>query len=237
MDRSSARSTPPDEPAPTARPRQQRLTTGYFECTRRIERLKKFQDLIRHKERYAGHLEFARPLEELIGKHENVLAPLVLDREINRLIPIVHSYLLAIGLGLALTLRIPVEDYNDSGQLIHRMTERKLDLIRSYFDLPHSQYTYEKIMGLLDQGIGFYEARSQRAFWELFNPLIWLAWILKTPLFVLEHAGFPNFEGRVFGAYAWTVRILMLFLIGGLAARVWGIPSWDAILRLLQMER
>ncbi|MGE3278094.1 MAG: hypothetical protein AB7O67_23540 [Vicinamibacterales bacterium] len=79
-------------------PKSFRFPPGYFACSRAIERLKKFQDLIRHHKRWAHQIEFARPLDQLIPKgtkpeHQHT----VIEREINRLLPLVGQDLHMVG--------------------------------------------------------------------------------------------------------------------------------------------
>src|ERR1700719_1324692 len=54
------------EPATGNEPLYLRRQPGYFHCRKALKRVKCFQDLIRHKERWAGDLDLAQPLEELI---------------------------------------------------------------------------------------------------------------------------------------------------------------------------
>ena len=42
------------------------LRPGYFRCKRALRYLRKFQDLIRHRERFALDIDLARPLAELL---------------------------------------------------------------------------------------------------------------------------------------------------------------------------
>ncbi len=46
--------------------RVRRVTPSYFECGRRLEVLRRFQDLVRQNERWAHEIDFARPLADLL---------------------------------------------------------------------------------------------------------------------------------------------------------------------------
>src|SRR5690242_11774025 len=86
------------------RPRAMRFPPGYFACGRVVKDLQKFQDLIRHHRSWAHQIEFARPLKELIPKdtkpeHEQT----VIEREINRLLPLVGQDLFMVGISTHVT--------------------------------------------------------------------------------------------------------------------------------------
>ncbi len=84
---------------------------GYFRCKHLIEKLEKYQDLVRYDVRRSAELA-RRPLEELIDKDEKIPTFLLLEREIRRLSPIVSDALEEAHVGMILSyteedLRIP----------------------------------------------------------------------------------------------------------------------------------
>src|SRR5208283_2153182 len=204
-------------------PREIRLTTGYFECKKRIERLKRFQNLLRHREKWAHQLDFAPPLERLIpeisepvpdgersGYMPNlnrdqlraVREPVVIDREINRLIPMVHAYLNVVNIKTIYTQTSQFRDFDESERPMRRETERHFDAVLDYFSISRLPgirpgEEFELLLGITERGIGIYEGRLKVAKREMFNPLIWIATVLSAPLYVLARAGFDESPGAV----------------------------------------
>jgi hypothetical protein len=243
-------------------PREIRLTTGYFECTKRIERLKRFQNLLRHREKWAHQFNFAPPLSRLIpelskpvpdAERSDILGnlspeqinamrePVLIDREINRLIPMVHAYLNAVYIDTIYTHTSRLREFDESqGRPVNRDTARDFDAVLDYFNLNETpgfersrQLEFELLIGLAERGIGMYEARRQVAKHEMVNPLTWIAAVLRAPLFVLERAGFDESPGAVQSvvvqAYAWFVRLLIVIVLV-LAATKLGISiPWEQI--------
>lgn len=180
-------------------PRIRLLTTGYFECNRRIETLKRFQDLVRHRERWAHQIDFARPLEELLPEGTTEVArPEIIEQQISRLQPLVSGFLFQAGIATTFTFSQPSFD-REKDRVVMDPAGR-YDVIIQYFELPGGdlgrarQEWFEKVMNVLEQGIGVYEARRARALREKFNPLSWLAGILRIPLIVLGRAGLLDTE-------------------------------------------
>ena len=195
--------------------REIRLTTGYFDCKKRIERLKRFQNLLRHREKWTHQLDFAPPLERLIPEISEPVPdeersgympnlnrdqlramrePALIDREINHLIPMVHAYLNVVNVRTVYTQTSQYRDFDESERPVSRETERHFDAVLDYFSISRLPgirrgEEFELLLGLTDRGIGIYEARLKVAMREMFNPLIWVAAVLSAPLYVLERAG------------------------------------------------
>ena len=69
--------------------------------------------------------------------------------------------------------------------------EDRYDLILDYFRLPRERdayQAYEAVMAALEQAIGVYEARLRQAKRDLFNPVVWVAHVIRLPITVMEHA-------------------------------------------------
>src|SRR5712692_2100369 len=220
--------------------RIRRLTTGYLECARRIEILKRFQDLVRHRERWAHQIGFARPLEELLPEGTTELTQWeVIDQQISRLQPVVGAFLALAGIGTVFTFLEPSFDREKSRVVMDPAGH--YDVILQYFELPQGdlgrarQAWFEKVMNVLEQGIGVYEARRARALREKFNPLAWVAGILRFPVIVLGRAGLLDTEegpSMVLRGYFWLVRVLFLMILTLLAARLGLSTPWQRIAEL-----
>ena len=174
--------------------RQMGRPPGYWRAKARLERLKKFQGLIRHKERWGDETAFARPLRELApGAEDPRLRDTILDREINRMIPLVYQHLQDAGVSTLIEHieREPRYD-KEKGMIVDDEKSRKHDVIRGYFYLPRdvrSREVFNMVMACLEQGIGIYEFRRKAALWELLNPVTWCAAVVRFPVTVLERAG------------------------------------------------
>lgn len=216
-----------------------RLPVGYLECNRRIDKLKRFQDLIRHRERWAIQIEFARPLEDLVPAGTTELArPEVIDQQIARLQPLVSNYLRRAVVETVFSYSDPTL-YPEKSKVV-----RKYDVIRDYFELPGGelgsmrQHWFEKVMNILEQGIGMYQARREQALRDKFNPLVWFAGLLRAPLLVLDRAGLLETEeapSKVLMAYLWMVRLVFLVILALVAARLGVSVPWDRIGTLLKV--
>jgi len=231
------------------RPREIRLTTGYWDCRKRIARLRRFQNLIRHREKWGHQLDLAPPLATLIpelyreipdeersGYMPNLTPeqvrvmrePAIIEREINRLIPMVHAYLNVLGIDTRRT-------YSRWNHAEGREDKTEFDLISDYFYLPPegTGSSFNAVIGVVEQGIGVYEARQHVAKLEILNPLLWFAWIIRSPLYVLERAGFDEspaaVQSAVFQGYAWIVRSLVVVLLVLLATKLGISIPWQQI--------
>jgi hypothetical protein len=243
--------------------RERRLTTGYFDCKKRIKRLRRFQNLVRHREKWAHQIDLAPPLKDLIpelyrdvppeersGLMPNltqdqiraVREPILIDQEINKLIPMVRAYLNVVGISTRFEFRHREQEFDAAqGRAVPREIVTQFDIVGDYFRLPHdgSGRTFEDLFGVVEQAIGIYEARQHVAKVELFNPLVWLAKILSAPLYILERAGFDQspeaIQSGVFQVYAWFIRVLVAAVLVLVAVRLgisvpWG-QIWTFVLR------
>ena len=103
------------------------LPLGYLACRRALERLHRFQDLLRHRERWATEIDLAQPLEKLLPHplpKDNFQMSQLIDREINRLIPTVHAILQRAEINTKWIIRS--EDPAE---------EQSRDLVYEYFEL------------------------------------------------------------------------------------------------------
>lgn len=211
------RPTAGNDPARTRKPRLRR--PGYFQCRRILDRLRRFQDLVRHDQRWGSEIAHARPLEQLLPpetkpEHRGT----EIDRQIRRLIPLVVRDLKRAGIPTRSTWRIPEERYDhDKRRMVEKVETLTYHLVGDYFILPRDGYatSFTAVIGALDEGIGAYEELKRRGFWELFNPLAWIAHLLYAPTWVLERAGLidPDEPGSpVLVGYAWLLRVILLIV-------------------------
>jgi hypothetical protein len=88
---------------------------GYRASGRGIERLEKFQDLVRHLDRFGADLNLARPISDLIPgapierSHDQVR---LIEREINRLVPVVFHDLREVGIPTRIKVPNEVLEYD-----------------------------------------------------------------------------------------------------------------------------
>ena len=184
---------------------------GYCECRKIISRLKIFKDLARYNSPYgADHNMASRPLEDLISKDK--LRPRLIRDEairhyINKLIPLVRRDLFYAKINVnVISTRI------ERGEEV----TREYDLILDFFQYVNRTSSLDMIVGSIDRGIGFYEDFQKRRFWDLFNPLAWLALIIKIPLIIIQKADLVEDEeagSRLMKLYGWAVKSLMLILL------------------------
>lgn len=194
-------------------PRIEPPPPSYWSCKNRLNILRRYQDIVRHKEGWAHDIEHACPLEELIPEAKSATDRFILfDREINRLTPLVHWALNEVGVltGIVSIRREP--SLGEHGVIEREVTE-KHDIILDYLDLGHQQRTYELLMRSLERGIGIYQSRMKIAYRELFNPIVWFAYLIRIPIAVMEHAGISPTERLVAGFYSVVIRILMFLVL------------------------
>lgn len=189
---------------------------GYWRCRRVLRRLHEFQDLVRHLERWATDVENARPIEELLPKGTDT-SPAnafrvhqLIERQINRLIPLVSRYLSAAAINTRARFRYrgyPADEWREG------------DLVAGYFEnvpVEGRQERFERLMRCLETGIGVYEERQRGAIRDGLNPLYWLALTLRLPITVLEMAGLiTTYEehSQFVKAYVWLVKVVMLSVL------------------------
>lgn len=207
---------------------------SYWACKRRIRILRKYQDLVRHQTRSQPDVRFADKLEDLIGPFKDPVERIhLLEREIARLSPIVFHLLDEVGIPTIATYTVNEMKPAATGSPF-RMVPRKEDrnILVAYLQMDPSsvegQNTFDLVMTTLEEGIGMYQSRERIAFREIFYPTVWLAYLIRLPITVLERAGLitDGKTGAVFIAiYAGIVKVLVLVILGLIAARL-GFITW-----------
>jgi hypothetical protein len=231
------------QPVPGRHPRSLR-PPGYLACNRVIERLRRFQDLVRHDQRWAHQIEQARPLGQLIPpnlpEHQKHLA---IEKELNRIIPLVARDMDRAGISTGITWTTKEEEY-DFEKSVPRFFDKKhtADLVSGYFELPKGSrmrgQTFDMLLRSVDQAIGVYEHLRTYAIHRKFNPLHWAAFVLSIPVQVLELAGLDGAEvpSKLVTAYGWALRIVFLGA-AALAATYFGIKiPWNAMLQIFKLN-
>jgi hypothetical protein len=222
-------------PAPE-RPLFMPAAPGYFATKRILKSIHRFQDLIRHRERWAADLEFACPLKDVVPANvPEVLRAQYLDGEILRMTQGVHHAVNFAG--------VPTGVYYGPRNEADRESRReRYDLILDYARLPKQDdayKTFQAVMGVLEQAIGVYDVRLNQAKREIFNPVAWAAHLIRLPITVMERAGLVGHEktvDMVLGGYAKFMRVAMSVILI-LIALLLGvkIPWKEIVVRLLDL--
>jgi len=204
------------------------IPLGYLACRKILERLEIFKDLVRHNSPYGGYIgkEFARPLEELIT--ENIPPGRmydILEQHINQLIPLVHRDLFYARISLGATR-------GEAGS----EAERHYDMILQFFEFIRDGggNVYNMVIGALDQGIGYYKAKKHQAFWDIFNPVSWIAFILRIPLIIIQKTGLVIDEkgaSWILKIYGLIIRALILLILAFLATKLGVSIPWNVLFK------
>jgi hypothetical protein len=220
----------------TPRPLFQRPAPGYFQTKRVLSRLRRFQNLIRHKERWGADLGFACPIEELIPPNLAMAERFpILDREILRAMNIVRWDINRAGVTTGVI-------YKHWDTVEGKEEKESYDVILDYFRLPrllHAQQAYEAVMSTLEQAIGVYENRLIQSKRELYNPVVWAAHIIRLPITVMERAGMIGHEKTdemVLGGYATFMKISMAIILALVAVKLGITFPWkDVFVKILEL--
>jgi len=213
-----------------------RPAPGYFETKRVLARLRRFQNLIRHKERWGGDLEFACPIEELIPPNLGMPERFpLLDREILKAMNIVCWDINRAGVTTGVI-------YKHWDTLEGKEEKESYDVVLDYFRLPrllHAQRAYEAVMSTLEQAIGVYETRLMQSRREIYNPVVWAAHIIRLPITVMERAGLVGHaktEEMVLGGYAKFMKISMAVILVLMAVKLGVTVPWkDVVIKVLEL--
>jgi hypothetical protein len=213
---------------------------SYWQCRRILAWLVRFKNLLIHKENIGIYLRQAPPLVELLpGVSEMDARVVVIDQELNRLVPLVHSALERLTIPVVVT----VSDYEHdlaSEPLQMKEVRKKYDLIGDYFQLPRDggkrQDYFHLVLHTLERGIGGAEELKRRARLRMFNPVWWVAWVVGLPITILEMAGVPMDEATSKGitVVAWLLRLAMFVAVSFAAAKLGFSVHWDKLLAFLK---
>lgn len=228
-----------EKSSPPARPQlpYSLARPGYLRCKKIIERLRLFQDLVRNDWRWGDHIAVARPLETLLPQGtDKSQFPLILEQHINRLVPLVARDLYVAAVETRIRFERTERNY-DFEKHIAVFEEKKeiYDVIEHYFDLPRSRDSFDAVMAAIERGIGIYEGRKAAAISEKYNPVHWLAALVRLPLTVIEDAGISEdteTHSKFANLYMWALKIILLIILGAIATKL-GFSTWDNIIKLV----
>ena len=202
----------------------------YFECKKIIERLNLFKDLTLHYSPYAhGDRLASRSIEELIPEDElNTDREAAFRQYINRLIPVVRRDLFYANV---------VVNYTSITDEFGEEVRQSFDIILEFFEFLRrspGRSSHNLIISSLDQGIGYYEDRKNRCFWDFFNPFAWLGYIVRIPLIVIEKAGIvpdKDAASKLLKFYEWLIRSLVVLLLALLATKLGISIQWGTLFK------
>jgi hypothetical protein len=205
---------------------------NYFECARALDRLRRFQDLVHYYFDMPHEVHRARPIEQLIQKFDNPYQQTkLLEREINRLIPLMSGYLFTLGIPTEVEVT-GIEVAEDIRKPRH--VTKALDMIGNLFEISNRDRlsAYRLIMGTLEQGTGVLEAHKEREHRRLYSPLTWMGLGLRMPITALERAGVDIEEASssVLKVYSWVLRLLMVAILLFTAAKLGLSIPWNKLL-------
>jgi hypothetical protein len=112
--------------------------------------------------------------------------------------------------------------------------EQKFDIISDYLRIcrndTDAQHLFEVMMTTLEEGIGVYQLREQRAWRELFFPTVWLAYIIRLPITVLQRAGIRPSDKLVTDIYGRLIQAGTLILIVLLSIKLGVTIPWERLI-------
>jgi len=209
----------PNETSPPSRPLFYRPSPGFWRTRYILKQARKFQDLIRHKERWASDIDLAQPLKKLLPGVPEALWIQSIDLEISKGQRLVHWALNHFGVP---TSTLYKDRYAPEGE-----KPRQYDLVLDYFRLPRvsgeTHAPFEAVMSMMNQGIGVIEMHKRQTAWNLINPISWMAFLIRLPITVMERAGFMGHERTeelMLGAYAKFMRFVMAIILIFAAVRL-----------------
>lgn len=219
--------TQPENPEPPP------LPLGYFQCKKRIETLQRFQNLLRYHE-YVTTDPQLPPLASLLPPGTKPeYEKQAIDRELNKLFVPVSLFVRQAGVPTSFTNRR--QKSQARFQLEYKEPEietQHFDVIRDYFYVENLKIsrneTFKAAVRVTDQAIGSYEFRKAIATKEFLNPAIWIAHLLRLPIWILYRAGFAPSQ-KFYETFIKT----MMSLIFILTLIHYGILGWKDLTKLL----
>jgi hypothetical protein len=180
------------------------------------------------------YMKDALPIEELLPEVDENDRWRVIEKEINRLVPLVSSVLDYVEIPTDVTLTD--HDYDlVEGRTVRKKVKRSYDLIDHYFELPREGRQREEffrlLMQTLERGIGGMEELQRVAVRRAFSPITWLAWIVEIPIKVLARAGVPMEDASSKGVQVvgWGLRLAMFAGLTFAATRLGFSVPWGEL--------
>jgi hypothetical protein len=215
-------------------PRVRRPPVAYSSCRRRVAKLERYKFLVSHHTRLAPYVLKIPPLEELVPEiKEPIDRMTLLPREISRLTPVVYWILQEAGV----PTKIDVSERDWQPGPKETTVTRTYDLVTDFLDHAHDQRFFELLQRVLEEGIGAYESRMEVARSERYNPVVWLARIIRMPITIMEYAGIIPDNLLIARLFSLALQLLMFLILLFAAVRMGaGIP-WEALVRaILKMK-
>lgn len=191
--------------------------------------MRRFQNLIRHKERWASDIPLTCPIEELIPPDIQMPERMgYLNREILKAMNVVWRGVNFAGVPTGVTRK-------RWDGIEQKDVERHYDVILDYFRLPRDTRphdAYEAVMSVLEQAIGVYESRLKQAKWDFVNPVVWLAHLVRLPITVMERAGLMSHDKSaeiVLGGYGKFMKVAMSAILVLIALRLGVKLPWKEV--------
>jgi len=175
-------------------------------------------------------VQFSQPIEALIPPFKDPFERQhFIDTELARLTPIVSVFLREVGLSTTFS-RTNINSHGAPSS----PKQRSFDIITAYLHTPlgslDSQRMVEPLMILLEEGIGTYLARQERARRELIYPTVWLAYIVRLPITVLIRAGILPSTEFISNIYGKLIQVLALIFIVLLSIKLGVTIPWAKII-------
>jgi hypothetical protein len=166
------------------------------------------------------------------GIKEPIDRVVLLPREINRLTPVVYWILQ--DAGVPTRVGVAERDWQRGpGGLNETTVTRTYDLVTDFFDHAHDPSFFELLQRVIEEGIGAYESRMEVARSERYNPLVWVASIIRIPITIMEYAGIIPDNLIIARVFSLALQLLMFLILLFVAVRMGvGIP-WEALVRAL----
>ncbi len=226
------------EPAtPNLRPPYRPLPS-YWECNKCLRWLKRFQGLLIHRDNWGLYAQDAPPLDRLLPGVAEKDKYRAIEREINKLVPLVSSVLDAVEISAAVTHSQYEHDLAQPG-LPLKEVKRTYDLIDEYFELPRgeqSQEFFTMIMHTLDRAVGGFEEYRRMSVRRMCNPIWLTAAVVSIPIKVLVRAGVPmeDASSKAVQGIGWLLRLSMLALIALVCTKVGISIPWDKVIAVFK---
>jgi hypothetical protein len=196
---------------------------GYWQTRRILARIRRFRDLAIDCDRWASLL--VPPSQKPIGPTRKPIT--AVEQQLNKLVLSVARDMDMVGVRHGMTVSVGGVGKPDG--------KVQYDLLADFTIFPENyhQQRLEVLMHRLEMVIGAYEERKQNAIRDWFNPLFWLAAVIRIPVSILEFAGLiSTYEehSALIKFYGWAVRIaflsVLVFLAAFLAQKAGISPPW-----------
>lgn len=199
---------------------------GYWRTRRILARIRQFRDLAIDCDRWATLL--VPSSEKPIGPTRKPITEM--EHQLNKLVLPVARDMDMVGVRHGMTV--------SGGGMGKPDRKVQYDLLADFTIFPddYREQRLEALMHRLEMAIGAYEEHQRNAIRDWFNPLFWIAAVIRIPVSILEFAGLISTEeenSAVVKFYGCAVRIAFLSVLVFLAAflaKKTGIPlPWDLL--------